>query len=289
MHRRPELPEPGRKPPHSVSVIERWLGEYARKHGLVVGRLQRWVQFMVLLAALDRVRDEQDDPLFLLKGGTAMELRLRVDARATKDVDAVFRGSASSMIERLDEALQPGWGEFAFERGAPKAIGQTASLRFEVKLSYRGRRWGTVPLEIAPAEGGAAHDVEQLQAISVAPFGLAGLDRVASLGVRYQIAQKLHACTQLPQGQAENRRVHDLIDLLLLRDLVPAGDWHSVRTACLDTFQVRATHDWAPQLIVYPSWRSAYALLATEQEFAISDVEDAAKQVQAMIEKIDQA
>jgi hypothetical protein len=76
--------EAARKAPHSVSVIERWVGEDAREQGILVGRLQRWVQFMVLLAALDRVRDGRDDPLFLLKGGTAMELRLRLRARTTQ-------------------------------------------------------------------------------------------------------------------------------------------------------------------------------------------------------------
>lgn len=260
-----------RRAPHSVAVIERCVGELARDEGIVVGRLQRWVQLMVLLTALDRVRDDRGEPLFLVKGGVAMELRLGLGARATKDLDAVFRDAAVPMLACLDEALRGGWGEFSFQRSVPQPIGPTGSLRFEVKLSYRGRRWGTVPLEVAPAEGGAGGDVEQLDAISIAPFGLEGLERVPGLGVRYQIAQKLHACTQQPPvGREENQRVHDLIDLLLLCDLVGAGGWPAVRSACLDTFAVRGTHAWPPQLVVYPSWPGAYALIASQVGFALT-------------------
>jgi hypothetical protein len=186
------------------------------------------------------VRDERDDPLFLLKGGTAMELRLRLQARTTQDLDAVFRDSAGSMLARLDEALRAGCGGFTFERSAPRPIGDTHSMAFEIKLSYCGRRWGTVPFEVAPAEGDAGADIETLEAVAIDRFGLEGPERVPCLGLRYQIAQKIHACTAPPPpGRPENLRVHDLIDLLLLRDLIPGNSWAAVRDACLDTFTVR--------------------------------------------------
>lgn len=282
--------EAPRKAPHSVSVIERWVGEDAREQGILVGRLQRWVQFMVLLAALDRVRDERDDPLFLLKGGTAMELRLRLRARTTQDLDAVFRDSAGSMLARLDEALRAGCGGFTFERSAPRPIGDTRSVGFEIKLAYRGRRWGTVPFEVAPAEGDAGADIETLEAVAIGRFGLEGPERVPCLGLRYQIAQKIHACTAPPPPERpENLRVHDLIDLLLLRDLVPGDGWAAVRDACLDTFTVRRTHSWPPTLEIYPSWPQTFTALATELAFAITDIQQAAQQVRAMIKQIDNA
>ena len=56
-------------------------------------------------AVLDRVRDEDGEPLFTLKGGAAMELRLGLNARASKDYDAAFRDRAEGMLDALDEAL----------------------------------------------------------------------------------------------------------------------------------------------------------------------------------------
>jgi hypothetical protein len=47
---------------------------------------------------LDRVRDEDGEPLFTLEGGAAMELRLGITARASKDDDAAFRDRADAML-----------------------------------------------------------------------------------------------------------------------------------------------------------------------------------------------
>jgi Nucleotidyl transferase AbiEii toxin, Type IV TA system len=279
-----------RKAPHSTSVIERWINEYAREEGMVVNRLQRWVWFMVVLAVLDRVRGEDGEPLFILKGGAAMELRLRLQARTTQDIDTIFRRSIETMLERLDEALQAGWGEFTFERTPPESIKHTRSVRLKIKLAYRGRRWGTVPFEVAPIEGEAGNDIETVNAIAIDQFGLDGLIRVPCLGVRYQIAQKIHACTEPPiDGKNENPRFHDLLDLIFLRDLVAGDAWPGVRRACVDTFEVRGKHSWPPELIVHASWPQAFVALAVEHGVGITDVDEAARQVREMIARIDTA
>jgi Nucleotidyl transferase AbiEii toxin, Type IV TA system len=146
-----------------------------------------------------------------------------------------------------------------------------------------------VPLEVAPAEGRSGEDVEVVDAIHIGHFGIAGPDRVPCLGVRYQIAQKIHACTAPPfDGKTENPRFHDLIDLLMLRDLV-SNDWADVRDACVDIFEGRDVHAWPPELVVYPSWPAAFTALARDQQFEIDDVEEAARQVREMIERIDAA
>lgn len=88
-----------RRAPHNAQMLQRWVGEHARGNDLVIMRLQRWISYMVMAAALDRVRNERDEPLFIAKGGVAMELRLQLRARATQDFDATFRASLESMIE----------------------------------------------------------------------------------------------------------------------------------------------------------------------------------------------
>jgi hypothetical protein len=282
--------KPKRKAPFNTNVLERWVGIHARRTDIAPKRLNRWIHFMVLLAALEPLRDDEDKPLFVLKGGVAMELRLGLEARATKDLDAVFRESMDEMLARLDEALRAGFGDFTFERTEAKRIGETNSQRVDVLLSYRGRRWGTVQLEIAPAEGRSLEDVDNVDAIGIDDFGLDGPKEIPCLTIRYQIAQKLHACTAPPpEGKDENSRFHDLIDLLLLKPLIPGGGLAAVRAACIDTFTVRDTHSWAPELVIYLSWAEAYERLAIEQGFAITDVEEAAALVRGLIAEIDAA
>lgn len=282
--------KPKRKAPFNTNVIQKVVDAHSRETGIAPKRLSRWIQFMVVLAALERLRNDENKPLFVLKGGVAMELRLGLEARATKDLDTVFRESMDEMLGRLDEALQAGFGDFTFERSEAEKVGETNSQRVDVKLSYRGRRWGTVPLEIAPTEGDSLEDVDNVHAIGIDDFGLDGPKEIPCLTVRYQIAQKLHACTEPPpEDRDENLRFHDLIDLLLLKDLIPDGGLEDVRVACLDTFTVRAKHAWPPEVVVYPSWPEAYERLAVEQDFPITEGEEAAAQVRGLIAAIDAA
>lgn len=75
-----------RKAPFNINVLESWVGAHSRESGLAPKRLNRWIHFMIVLAALERLRNDNDKPLFVLKGGVAMELRLGLEARATKDL-----------------------------------------------------------------------------------------------------------------------------------------------------------------------------------------------------------
>lgn len=131
---------------------------------------------MVLAAALDRVRDERDEPLFVVKGGVGMELRLRLRARATKDFDTFFRHSIETMVDRLDEAMREPRGGFTLLRSEPQPIRQTATVRFEVQVIYRGRVWQRTVLEVAPSEGRLADArlVDRVPPIDIAHFGLEG-------------------------------------------------------------------------------------------------------------------
>lgn len=277
-----------RKPPHSVRVLHKWISDHSDATGEPVVRAQRWVSFMVIATVLDRVRNERDEPLFLLKGGAAMELRLGLQARATKDFDVSFRERMDELLVHLDTALRQPYGDFTVTRSEVTPIGPTASQRLDVKLAYRGRSWQTVRLEIAPAEGAAGQDVEPVAGVPLDRFGLEALERVPCVSVRYQIAQKVHACTSIPGGRP-NDRSRDLIDLLLLRDLIGAEDLGRVREACVETFELRDRHAWPPTVVVMEPWRLTYPLEATELDFDPLDVEVAAERVQRVIDEIDAA
>lgn len=176
--------KPREKPPFSVNVLQRWIAEAERQTGVAVARQQRWVSFMVLAAMLDAVRDEDDQPLFLLKGGVAMELRLDLAARATKDFDAAFRAEAAEILERLDQALRAGYGDFTARRTEAEPVRETTALRFDIKLDYRGRAWATVKFEVAPAEGGMGREIERVPAKPLDHLGLTGPSDVPCVAIR---------------------------------------------------------------------------------------------------------
>jgi hypothetical protein len=280
-----ELPSRG-KAPHNVNVLQRWLGETAQQTGVAAGRLRRWMGFMVVAAMLDRARHVDDgEPLFLIKGGVAMELRVGVGARATKDLDAAFRDTAANVADRLDLALRGGFGDFTATRTEIEPIKDTGALRCEVKLAYRGRPVVTVKTEIAAAEAGMGSEIDYLPAASFDHLGFTGPATVACVAVRWQLAQKLHACTETFPDR-DNDRFRDLLDLQLLAELVGDDQWAHVRAACRDVFDGRAKHPWPPVVTVPAEWAEGYRALAQDTGFPVADVDAAADAVRVLITRI---
>lgn len=106
--------------------------------------------------------------------------------------------------------------------------------------------------------------------------------------VRWQIAQKLHACTEA-FADGENDRFRDLIDLQLLEELVADDEWRDVKAACFEVFGGRGKQTWTPGVTVYESWEAGYRALAEDIGFAVVDVHEAAAAVARLIDRIDRA
>ena len=130
-------------------------------------------------------------------------------------------------------------------------IRNTGSRRLDVQLSFAGREWRTLQLEIAKPEADEAELVPV--AVGISDFGLDSPERVACLSLRFQVAQKLHAVTEQPPDRP-NLRFWDLIDLILLEALLD-DDPTRVRDAAVSIFETRNTHGWPPELIVPDAWR----------------------------------
>jgi hypothetical protein len=277
---------PIRKPPHSVQVLERWTGDLARKEGIAPARVRRWISFMVVAGILEHAREENDDPIFVLKGGAALELRLGLRARATKDFDTTYRQTMEEMLDHLDQALRHGHGDFTATRTEPDPVAETGAKRLDIKLAYRGRSWATVRLEIAAAEGDAGLEIDRVPGKPLDSLGLDVPGDVPCVSVRYQIAQKLHACTEVPGPNRRNDRFRDLIDLLLLEELISDDEWPAVRVACEELFALRAMHAWPPEVMVFEDWPEGYRALVAELGFPIQGVEEAASAVGHLIVRV---
>lgn len=276
--------KPPRRTPSRRGHLERLTGDYGRAHGIAHERARRWLSLVSFAGALDTVRAD-DGARFLIKGGASMELRLGLGARTTKDIDVVFRGAPREMLDALEEAFAQPYGNFAFRRKGPvEDIRETGSRRLFVQVSFAGKDWQTLQIEVARPEATEPELVPV--AIGIADFKLDGPERVACLALRYQVAQKLHAVTEQPEGWT-NHRFWDLIDLQPQRELL-GSDLARVREACAEIFTGRDLHSWPPELVVPDDWREPYATAAGELDADLPlDVDSAADQVRDFIAAID--
>jgi Nucleotidyl transferase AbiEii toxin, Type IV TA system len=272
---------PPRSQPKTEKQLGRLVSNYAEASGLGVRRVRQRVSAMAFLGALERVREEDSPTRFLIKGGIACELRFQDQARATRDLDALFHGSLDKLLADLDTAFASPYSGFSFSYTPPEAVRETGAHHFDVKLAYEGRGWATLRVEVSPPEG-RAHEPESVPALSVSEFGLTGPAEVACLSLRYQIAQKIHACTERFPDR-ENERVHDLIDLQLMEELI--DDYSRVKTACIEIFELRRTHSWPPTLTIEPTWSETYRELAAELGFPTKSLDEAIARVQALIDR----
>lgn len=276
---------PPKSQPKTEKQLSRLVSQYAEATGLGVRRVRQRISAMAFVGALERVREEDSPARFLLKGGMACELRFQDKARTTRDLDALFHGSLEELLANLDAAFATPYSGFSFNYAEPAMIGETVAHRFDIKLTYEGHSWATLRVEVSPPEG-QAHEPELVPALSVSEFGLTGPAEVTCLSLRFQIAQKIHACTERFQGR-ENERVHDLIDLQLMQELIE--DYSRVKEACIQTFDMRRTHPWPPTLTIQPTWPDTYLALASELDFPTQDITEAIARVQALIDKTQRA
>ena len=279
-----------KKLPGNVNHLQKLVGAAAGQLGMPPARLQHWLNSMVVTAVLDRVRDADGRPIFLLKGGVAMELRLELRARATRDYDAAFRARAEEVLDHLDAALADEYNSFTVTREAAEPVKDTDALRVRLRISYKGRSWGSVKLELAPVEGNMGTELDRVNGAQLDALQVPVPETVACVSVRYQVAQKLHACTEVFGTGPENDRFRDVIDILLVEDLL-RNEVGLARTgeACKDIFAVRAKHAWPPTVTVYDSWREPFAALAKENGFTPENIDDAVAELSTLIADIDAA
>lgn len=297
------LPDRG-KPPTSRRHLDQWIQQAQPKTGVAVGRLGWLVASSVVIAALQRARAGDGNPRFLLKGGAYLEVRLGLRARATKDIDTLFRGEFSEFVDVLDMTLAESWGAIELERTEIETIVRARRVikpvRFRVKLLVAGQIWRTIDVEAAADEGRAGATVASFPAPSLAHFGLPSAVEFAGIVFDYQVAQKLHACTDPHEPPSErNDRARDLVDLLLIRDaFYPAGqDLTELRAACVDLFEARNrdaqtlglnARTWPPTAHAHDHWKTDYSE-AADAVGHTATLTEAAEYINRWIERIHDA
>lgn len=253
------------------TALEQRLSNRAVQTGLGLDRLRRGVLFERIVARLDAAQPRW----WVLKGGMALEVRLRDDARATKDIDLGLRQeieAEAELHERLDDAFAVDLDDDRFEIVAakPRMLGADGggfpTYRVGVTANLAGREFGRIQLDISPR----AHELDLTDHIALPnSLDFAGIPTrtVEIIDVNRHAAEKLHAMLRT-YGDRENSRVRDLVDVVLLveHDLLTTG---AVAAAVR---QVWAERDGVePPATTSPlpeSWPDRYESLAEDYELA---------------------
>lgn len=275
--------------PRGAKEFQRLLQRHATQAGHVPQRVMHLVRVGVVCAFLDEVRHDDDGGhLFVVKGGTALQLRLGIEARATTDLDVAFRGAAQEWLDRFDQAtVDRTWHGFTVTRKGPPAPIDVPGVHYQpwrvgLQLRYEGRDFGSTHLEVAIEPTGTPYDLVEPAGIVLDAFDIEPPRLVPCLDLPTQIAQKLHACTE-----PGNDRARDVIDLWLLDRLLTPGDLPAIRGAVIETFTRRGTHRWPPAVVPSSSWERDYPLLAGDHTGAPASLDEAVAFLHDLVSRLD--
>lgn len=248
------------------TALEHHLLQRSTETGVSLDRLRRRVVFERVVVRLSSA----EPGAWVVKGGMALEVRLRDDARLTKDLDLGLRDNevtSESLHERLIEvlALDPAGDRFVFAVGVPERMAEGAqhvTWRARVEARLADTMFGSIQLDIAPRPYELTA-TDHVELPSLLDFAGVPASVVEIIDIHRHAAEKLHAMTR-DFGDRENSRLRDLVDLVLMLEhemLAPAV--LAARTA--DVWAEREKSDPPPDLPPLPeSWANRYGLL-TEQ------------------------
>jgi hypothetical protein len=199
-------------------ALETRLKSIAAAEGSDLQRLRRQVSFDRLLARFFRRRNAPS----LLKGGYAMELRLRT-ARTTKDIDISLPANAaagfdSEILTELQRSARTDLEDFfEFTIAEPLTNLDAApqgGARYPVTTTVAGRIFTRFQLDIGIGDA-VVPPTELIEGRDWLGFAGIAPGQFMAISKEQQFAEKLHAYT-VPRPDAPNSRVKDLVDMILL-------------------------------------------------------------------------
>jgi hypothetical protein len=242
---------------------------------------------MVLAGALERAGySPSGGPKFTVKGGVALELRLRNIARATRDLDLILNAEGGDLLQELAGALAQAYEGFTFVIKGDAYLMPNQAVRAEVAIRYLGRAWDTVPVDVSRREG-TGTEVEFVQVSLLDEFGIRSPESIPCLSLPFHVAQKIHAMTEPHTEERPNHRFRDLVDLLLLRQWVT--DMLPLQAACKTVFSLRGTHPWPPLVQAHDHWIAPFAYLAESVGLSTRDIHQAVREAREFLYEIDAA
>ncbi|HEV2642332.1 MAG TPA: nucleotidyl transferase AbiEii/AbiGii toxin family protein [Candidatus Elarobacter sp.] len=261
------------------------MASLARERNTTLARVRHLVGFGIICETLTEAVARGVIPIFFVKGGVAIELRLGLRARATKDLDIGLCAPSEELVTAFDRALEVGYPGFRLRRRGEARLLDNGARTFEVRIEHLGRAWATVDVDLAAA----ASDIvmEDVPTTALHDVGLGTARSVPCLTLTTQIAQKIHALTESEPRGRSNTRARDVLDvLLLMRRLAPPID--EIRKACARVFSERGTHEWPVHQFTFPAhWSTVIRELAQDVGHKNSDPDEIQQEFNRLLARID--
>lgn len=246
------------------TALEQRLKNEAQATGVALLRLRKRVAFERFLARLAT----SESSGWVLKGAFALELRLGLRARTTKDIDLGRADDEEAATEHLEAATHADLGDFfVFEvRRTPALDAATGfhAVRYTVRADLDARRFEQFPVDVAFSEA-MPIQAEPLFGANSLEFADVAALQLPVISLEQHVAEKLHAYTgAFGREQRESTRVKDLVDLVLISEQAEL-DANRLSGALTTTFEQRASQP-LPDAVPPPprSWARPYAELARE-------------------------
>ena len=264
-------------------ALEDRLNQTAKNQSPDLARLRKMVAFERLLARL--FCDER--PPWLLKGGYAMEMRFRENARATKDIDLALpeahiapggdKITSDQLLTKLGRAAAidlKDWFNFQVGDFSAALDAQPyGGFRFPVESKVDDRVFTNFHFDVALGDP-ADQEPEWITGHDLLAFAGIPAVKIAVISKEQHFAEKIHAYTR-PRAGAINSRTRDLLDLALL---IRKGELKAGRAvaAIQATFKRRKTHAIPADLNFPPNqWEKPYQRMAEETGFPITQMPEA--------------
>lgn len=248
------------------TALEQRLNVASEATGIGHDRLRRRVVFERIVARLHAAESGQ----WVVKGGMALEMRLRDKARLTKDLDLGLRDQVqdgAGLKERLVEALtvDPDSDWFVITvRSVERLIADDAgraTWRARIDAALAGKHFGTIQVDVSPR----ADELDATDHVALSnSLEFAGIDTrtVEVIDLHRHVAEKFHGMLRVLPDR-ENTRVRDLVDLVLLSE-------HGLIDPKLAAASLRLV--WSQRGSVLPlslpplseTWPARYEALASE-------------------------
>jgi predicted nucleotidyltransferase component of viral defense system len=242
-------------------ALEQRLGSRTKATGASLVRLRKTVVFERLLGRLAVAAPGK----CVLKGGLALDFRLKDRSRTTKDMDLVRHDDDEAAVADLIDAASRDLGDFfsfSVEGRVRLREDEAGAVRCRIRAELAGRLFENVVVDIGFSDplGWAPELVRGSDLL-----GFAGIEpvEVPVIPLEQQVAEKVHAYTRSYHGQPSSR-ARDLVDIVLIKK-VATLDGERLRAALRGTFEGRHEQALPGRLPPPPAqWSVAYRKLAME-------------------------
>jgi predicted nucleotidyltransferase component of viral defense system len=246
------------------AALDQRLRTEAGRTGIALARLRKRIAFEVFLRRLVKVASSR----WVLKGAFALDLRLDVATRPTKDIDIGRDDDMDAAVEDITAAQQLDLGDFfsfaATRTSAFDDNDELDAIRFHVRAELAGRTFEQFILDIGFTDR-ITWEPDTIMTSDLLAFADIDPIEIPAVPLAQHVAEKVHAYTRrYGKNQQPSTRPKDLVYILLICG-TESMDATALREALKRTFEQRARQRLPEALPAPPDdWQRPFALLAAE-------------------------